>query len=523
MKVNKITNAFFAILIIGSFAAYGQTQNSKESDKLSGIADSTKTRPVHWCKDEFSIVLGSGMSILHYQPSVGIRNSRIGGMLGFGYTHFFSSHWGLQSGVEAALYSSSLHINNLSDNYEATDLDPYEPATFNFRYRINKYAEQQRLWNVNIPVAMQFQTPVWTIHKYYTSFGFKLGIPVYDRYKSHAESIESYGYYPEWNQVLNEPKMLGFGTFDKHSAQGKLNFGMSYLGTVETGLKWRIGNGVYLYTGVYFDYAFNDVAKKDTRNQRFVDYNSYHNGRFSAVNSALHSQYTTNDNTVGLGYGQYSDHNNAVKSVVDKVSPMAIGVKFRLAFGCPEVKKKKRVKPALIDTLVTPKDEKPSVDLSALYNKMDSLTDALKNLKQPEPVKLPPAIESPKNIQDILYNRRRLYIEEAGIINYNLNVSSLSAEQKLVMDIYVRKLKANPDYRLDIIGHTCDLGSSVLNIKLGLKRAEGAKAYLIEQGIEAHRVSVFTAGKDDPIVANDSEVHRKQNRRLEFGIIQQEQ
>jgi outer membrane protein OmpA-like peptidoglycan-associated protein len=520
MKSNKITKIFFAILIIGSFAAYGQTRDSKESDEITGIADSTTTQPVHWCKDEFSIVVGSGMSILNYQPAAGIRNSRVGGMFGFGYTHFFSQYWGLQLGVEAALYRSGLRINNLSDNYEATDLDPYEPTTFNFRYRINKYSEQQRLWNVNLPLAMQFQTPIWTIHKFYTSFGFKLGIPVYDRYRSHAESIESYGYYPEWNQVLNEPKMLGFGTFDKHSAQGKLNLGMAYIGTVETGLKWRIGNGIHLYTGVYLDYAFNDVVKKETRNQRFVDYNSYHDGRFSIVNSALHSQYTTNDNTIGLGYGQYSDHNDAVKSLVDKVSPMSIGVKLRLSFGCAEKKKKEILASAPNDKLDTPNDEKPSMDLSELLDKMDSLTNALKNLRQPESVKLPPEITSPKTIQDILFNRRRLYIEEAGIINYNLNISSLTAEQKLVMDIYVRKLKAHPDYRLDIIGHTCDLGSSLLNIKLGLKRAEGAKAYLIEQGIEANRISVFTAGKDDPIVVNDSEVHRKQNRRLEFGIIQ---
>jgi hypothetical protein len=42
---------------------------------------------------------------------------------------------------------------------------------------------------------------------------------------------------------------------------GKLDLGVSLLGTVETGVKWNIGTGTALYTGVFMDYGLNNALK----------------------------------------------------------------------------------------------------------------------------------------------------------------------------------------------------------------------------------------------------------------------
>jgi outer membrane protein OmpA-like peptidoglycan-associated protein len=518
MKIKNIIKRFFAIIIIGTLTTFTTVYGQKPN--------------VHWCKDEFTIWGGGGWSALYYRPAVGIRNNHLGGLFGFGYTRNFSSHWGMLLGIEAALYQSSLSISNLADNYNTTDLDPYEPAKFNFRYRIDKYEEKQHLWNVNIPVALQFQTPVWDIHKFYMSLGFKLGIPVSARAESTAANIETYGYYPEWDQVLNEPKVLGFGKFENHTTTNKLEIGLAYIGTIETGLKWRIGNGVHLYTGVYFDYAFNDVSKNHSNH--FVDYNSYHDGSFSNISSALNSQYTTNDNSIGIGFGEYYEHNGNVKSLVDKVSPITVGIKLRFSFGCPDKSAKANKKK---DDKCCPDTRRVEAEFANFLDKLDTLTEAVKKQKQTDTIIVSPKpattvhqqqmqqqqpqdeLSSPYSIQQELDARRNNDIEEAGIINYDLNISQLNEFQKLIMDRYVRMMKSHPDYNLLITGHTCDLGSNASNFLLGLKRADLAKAYLIEQGINPNRISTFTAGEEDPIVVNNSNINRKRNRRLEFGVV----
>ncbi|GHU86289.1 hypothetical protein FACS1894153_3070 [Bacteroidia bacterium] len=536
MNINKIIKFFLVIIILSVF-----TTNDILAEK-----NDTINPEEHLSKDEFTIWGGGGLSILHYNPVVGVRNNHLGGLFGLGYIHNFSQHWGIIFGLEASFYRSSLYVSNLSDNYNASDLDPYfANQKFNFRYRINKYEEEQRLWNMNIPIVVQYQTPIWKIHKYFVAVGFKLGIPIDAKYKSTAESIESYGFYPEYNQVLNEPKVLGFGKFDNQTIKGKFDFDLAYIGTIETGVKWDVGNGVNLYTGLFLDYGFNDIVKKHKHDKRFVDYNSYHDGHFTTINSALESQYTTNDNSIGIEFGPYSNHNGDVKPLTSAVRPVSVGIKLRFSFGSsdPNRKKSHKTNDCCCCDCITNNNSK--TDYSELEKKLDTLISLEKkrqetsnNSKNPE-VKQPlqektqektnqnsPVVEQaetstpPANsTKQELAKRREKYIEKASIINYDLNIWSLNAHNKKVMDYYLKIMLSYPNYKLLITGHTCDLGSASLNHKLALKRAEEAKAYLVKNGVKSSRILTYTAGKEDPIVPNDSDSHRKQNRRLEFGIV----
>lgn len=80
-------------------------------------------------------------------------------------------------------------------------------------------------------------------------------------------------------------------------------------------------------------------------------------------------------------------------------------------------------------------------------------------------------------------------------------------------------LKKNPNLKIEISGHTDDVGNEQSNLKLSQSRAEAVKSYLTEKGISADRLTAKGYGKSKPIALNTSEEGRKQNRRTEFTVL----
>lgn len=79
-------------------------------------------------------------------------------------------------------------------------------------------------------------------------------------------------------------------------------------------------------------------------------------------------------------------------------------------------------------------------------------------------------------------------------------------------------LEASPDACINIIGHTCDKGSQDYNMKLGMRRAEAARAYLAANGLSPECMKAESRGESAPAVANTSEENRQRNRRVTIGF-----
>lgn len=78
-------------------------------------------------------------------------------------------------------------------------------------------------------------------------------------------------------------------------------------------------------------------------------------------------------------------------------------------------------------------------------------------------------------------------------------------------------LKAHPDLKLLIEGHTDNTGSAEINQSLSEKRAEAVKAYLVSTfGIDASRLEAKGFGASKPVASNDTPEGRQQNRRVEL-------
>lgn len=83
----------------------------------------------------------------------------------------------------------------------------------------------------------------------------------------------------------------------------------------------------------------------------------------------------------------------------------------------------------------------------------------------------------------------------------------------------IRFLGDNPSVRVEIGGHTDDVGAREYNRQLSEKRAKAVYQYLAENGIEPQRLSTRGYGPDQPVGDNSTEEGRQLNRRIEFRIV----
>ena len=97
--------------------------------------------------------------------------------------------------------------------------------------------------------------------------------------------------------------------------------------------------------------------------------------------------------------------------------------------------------------------------------------------------------------------------------------ADLKPESYYELDAIVEILQQNPSFKLEIMGHTDNVGTDEMNLKLSQARASSVVNYLISKGISKDRLIAKGYGKTMPIVPNDTEANRAKNRRVEFKIL----
>lgn len=87
------------------------------------------------------------------------------------------------------------------------------------------------------------------------------------------------------------------------------------------------------------------------------------------------------------------------------------------------------------------------------------------------------------------------------------------------LDRLVKALEQNPAMKIEVSGHTDNVGAENSNQKLSEKRAESVKKYLTSQKIAPERIRVKGYGEAKPLANNSTEEGRQQNRRVEIEIL----
>ena len=104
-------------------------------------------------------------------------------------------------------------------------------------------------------------------------------------------------------------------------------------------------------------------------------------------------------------------------------------------------------------------------------------------------------------------------------IQFEYNSSALTTDSESGIQILTSFLKRNPNLKVELAGHTDNVGSESYNLKLSSERAESVRKALIINGIDETRLTAKGYGASKPIMTNDTDEHRALNRRTEMIII----
>ncbi len=101
-------------------------------------------------------------------------------------------------------------------------------------------------------------------------------------------------------------------------------------------------------------------------------------------------------------------------------------------------------------------------------------------------------------------------------ITFDVNKSTIKPESEATLMKALKTLETYTDISVEIGGHTDSDGSAKSNQKLSEARAESVKAWLVNKGIDASRISTKGYGEDKPIADNKTKEGKQKNRRIEF-------
>ncbi len=126
-----------------------------------------------------------------------------------------------------------------------------------------------------------------------------------------------------------------------------------------------------------------------------------------------------------------------------------------------------------------------------------------------------------KITKDILL--KKLEVGSKIVLNnifFDFNKATLTDESIAELDRVYKLLEETPKLKIEMSGHTDNIGSASYNQKLSEERAKAVVDYLVRKGISAGRLTYKGYGMTQPVASNDTEEGRQQNRRTEFKVVE---
>ncbi|MCE9672679.1 OmpA family protein [Myxococcus stipitatus] len=99
-------------------------------------------------------------------------------------------------------------------------------------------------------------------------------------------------------------------------------------------------------------------------------------------------------------------------------------------------------------------------------------------------------------------------------VYFELDSTTLRPEFQDTLLQVAEVLRRHPEARVDVTGHTCELGTTEYNLALGQRRASVVKDYLRRLGVDASRITTLSFGEERPL----SSTALEKNRRAELDL-----
>ncbi|GHV67937.1 hypothetical protein FACS1894199_14360 [Bacteroidia bacterium] len=234
-----------------------------------------------------------------------------GGGAGFGYTYFMTEQWGISTGLEFSLSSSTLTADKFSDDYTlAFPRAVGEDEKLKFTSEFEGYEEKQSATYLHIPLMLRFQTT--GTHRFQMGAGLKVGFALSGSYDVAIKSLTTTGDFPKTALTVYDEAQHALTTYSNVTSSGDLSLGLSVALSMDVGMHWGLSDKLGLYTGVYLDYGVVNILPSPTAHLVGYDPDIAYDPTSTA--SPL-------------------PHNSALTTpLVDKANLFSVGVKVGVAF-----------------------------------------------------------------------------------------------------------------------------------------------------------------------------------------------
>lgn len=178
--------------------------------------------------------------------------------------------------------------------------------------------------------------------------------------------------------------------------------------------------------------------------------------------------------------------------------------------GCPDTDN---------DGIVDSKDECPTVaGIASMNGCPDGDGDGITDSKDKCPTV--PGLTTNNGCPEVKINTKAKEVFQKAMsgIQFESGKDVIKKTSYAILDNVVTVLKENPDWNVEIQGHTDNAGKYELNKTLSQKRAEAVERYLSEKGVNEAKLTPVGYGPDKPIADNNTPAGKAKNRRVEFNV-----
>lgn len=102
-------------------------------------------------------------------------------------------------------------------------------------------------------------------------------------------------------------------------------------------------------------------------------------------------------------------------------------------------------------------------------------------------------------------------------VHFDTDKADIRKDAVPILDEAVATLKAEPSMNVSVEGHTDSRASDAYNMRLSQRRAESVKAYLVNKGVAASRLTTIGYGESKPVASNKTAEGMQENRRVELN------
>jgi outer membrane protein OmpA-like peptidoglycan-associated protein len=169
------------------------------------------------------------------------------------------------------------------------------------------------------------------------------------------------------------------------------------------------------------------------------------------------------------------------------------------------------------DLVADPDDNCPTLKgLASLGGCPDSDNDGISDRMDACPTV--PGIVANRGCPELKAETKKVLSEALRGIQFESGKDVLKKSSYPILNDVLRIMNDNPEYNLEINGHTDSQGDEAVNLHLSQHRCDAVKNYLTGKGISDSRLKATGFGETQPVETNSTAAGRAKNRRVEFKV-----